>query len=80
MFGLEEEKEKSALPAFDLEKDLMGPEKVQKLKEYKELIITRSESLKNALRTGENKEEFTTSEIVLNGYSALQQVIERITR
>ncbi len=80
MFGLEEGKEKSAAPGFDLEKDLLGPEKAQKLKEYKELINTRSESLKQALRAGENKEEFAKSEILLNGYSALQQVIERIAR
>lgn len=78
MFGLTDEKEKG--PAFDLEKDLMGPEKAAKLVEYKKFITARTEELKKALRGGEDKEEFARSEVLLNGYVALQQVIERIVR
>lgn len=79
MFGLEE-KDKSKAPAFDLEKDLMGSEKAAKLAEYRKLINERTEGLKKALREGENKEDFAKSEVLLNGYNALSQVIERVAR
>lgn len=80
MFGLEEEKNKSKGMAFDLEKEITGPEKASKVAEYRKLINNRLETLKKALREGEDKEEFAKSEVLLNGYNALQQVIERAAR
>lgn len=79
MFGLQQD-DKTRGQAFDLEKDLSGPEKTQKLNEYRTLINGRIEGLKKALREGEDKEAFTKAEILLRGYSALLQVIERIAR
>lgn len=75
MFGLQ----KGQQPiGFDLEKDLNGPESAAKKAELSKLITSRVESLKKALRDGSEKEDFERAEILLHGYNALQQVIDKI--
>ena len=74
------EKNEKGGPAFDLEKDLTGPNKTQKLADYRKLITARIEELKKNLREGEGKEEFVRAETLLNGYNSALQVLERAAR
>lgn len=75
MFGMEKEKINFA---FDLEKELKGPNGAKKLGELKDHIANQIEVLKKALRHGENKEEFDKAEVLLHGYMAYQQIVGRI--
>lgn len=77
MFGLE--KKQSGL-AFDLETELKGPKGSEKASELKKLIAARKEALKTALRRGEDKKEFEKAEILLHGYNALEQVLEKVKK
>jgi hypothetical protein len=77
MFGLEGQKKKKPTEAFtfDLEKDL---ENSQKHEEIKHKIEEKIQKIKEALRTGENQEEFDQHGILLHGYTSLLKVLSRV--
>ncbi len=75
MFDLERKNNQGI--SFDLESELKGPNGSQKSAELKKLAIERIETIKSLLRSGESKEEFEKLEILLNGYNALSQIIDR---
>ena len=78
MFGMEDKKgKKIANFVFDLEMDLQDP---GKLKAMKELVSTRVAEAKTLLRGGGTKEEFDAVQKVLQGYLAVQKVIQRMNR
>jgi len=77
MFGLEDKdsnKKKEADFVFDLEREMADPKKNRELKDD---IQKKIQKLKNALRSGENKEEFDKHGMLLHGYTALVKVISR---
>ena len=75
MFGLEKKRKKPF--EFDLQKEL---KKDKKRKEILELIETKTQSLKEALRSGKASENFDQCGIVLQGYASLTKVINRIEK
>lgn len=77
MFGMEDQKKKkSAEFIFELEKEL----KNGKLhKDFKEKIEKRIQSIKEVLRSGENKEEFDSYGVLLHGYTSLLKVMSRFS-
>ncbi|MDR3624768.1 MAG: DUF5398 family protein [Chlamydiales bacterium] len=77
MFGLEQKK---AGPAFDLESKLKGPNAAVELAELKKVISSRIEELKSLLRKGEDKKVFDETEALLLGYTAVEQVIAKISK
>jgi hypothetical protein len=77
MFGLDN---KNADLSFEIEKELKGPNHVEKRMELKQLLNKRVEELKSLLREGEDKEEFEKTEILLHGYMSLLKVIEKIVK
>ena len=74
MFGLEKKRKKPF--EFDLEKEL---KKDKRRNEILEIVETKSQALKQALRTGEASDNFDQCGIILQGYSALARVIKRTT-
>ena len=76
MFGLEGEKKKKEQTefVFELEKELNN---VKKHNEIKAKVEKRIQDLKNALRSGENKEDFDSYGVVLHGYTSLLKVMSR---
>jgi Family of unknown function (DUF5398) len=76
MFGLENQKKKKPNEEFffELEKEFKIP---VKLKEIKEKLEDRVHRLKEAMRTGEDQEEFDRFGLLLNGYSAVVKVMAR---
>jgi hypothetical protein len=78
MFGLENKNNDSKL--FDLENDLKGENGQEKIVKLKKLVKDRQEAIKLAMREGESRENFEKSEVLLNGYNALHQVIDRIKK
>ena len=72
MFGLEKKRKKPF--EFDLQKEL---KKTKRRKEILDIVETKSQSLKKALRTGEASENFDQCGIILQGYAALAKVINR---
>ncbi len=76
MFGLEEgkKKKKSAEFVFELENELGNS---KKHKEIKAKVEKRIQDLKNALRSGESKEDFDSYGTVLHGYTSLLKVMAR---
>lgn len=77
MFGLDN---KNVDLSFEIEKELKGPNHVEKRTELKQLLNKRVEELKSLLREGEDKEEFEKTEILLHGYMSLLKVIEKIVK
>jgi len=78
MFGLEKQKKKKPIEefSFDLEKDL----KISKnSKELKKRIEDRIQKIKEALRGGENKDDFDKFGSLLHGYTSLLKVMVRIS-
>lgn len=74
MFGLE--KEKRELFEFDLEKDLRkNPKKIGELSKIAEDKIN---AIKAKLRQGADSEDFETLSFVMQGYSVLLRVLNRI--
>lgn len=78
MFGLEDQKKKRSTEefVFDLEKDLKDS---KKSKEIKKRIEEQIQRIKEALRGGENKEEFDFYGTVLHGYTSLLKVMARFS-
>ena len=76
MFGLSKANESSDF-VFDLERELKDR---QKERELKELLNSRIQSIKTAMRGGEDKEEYDKLGALLYGYSAMQKVFARVTR
>jgi hypothetical protein len=75
MFGLENKKKQPHEEfLFDIEVELQDS---AKLKEVKTLIESRIASIKNHLRSGENKEEFVNYGVLLHGYASLLKVINK---
>lgn len=75
MFGLEDQKKKKVEPfVFDLEKELKEP---KKHREIKQKVEARIQSIKELLKSGENKEEFDQLGILLHGYTSLLKVMAR---
>lgn len=77
MFGLENQKKKKKTEefVFDLEKELLSGKKG---KEIRVKVEDRINSIKDALRNGENKAEFDQLGVLLHGYTALYKVISRV--
>jgi hypothetical protein len=78
MFGLDKKNNDNEL--FDLESEFKSTHGAEKINSLKQLIKERVENIKSLMRSGENKEAFEKSEILLNGYNALQQVIDRFKK
>jgi P2-related tail formation protein len=77
MFGLENKKNRKGDDFFfDLEVELKDPQRQVEL--YK-MIEQRVLSIKNHLRSGENKDDFDRFGTLLHGYAALLKVIMRAT-
>lgn len=76
MFGLEGSKKKKVAEEFffELEKDLKDPKKARELKEK---IEGRIQKIKEALRTGDDKEEYDRFGLLLLGYNSLLKVMSR---
>lgn len=70
------EKAPNAPFEFDLEKELKGNEK--KCNEKLEMIEQKIHALKALLRSGAKEEKFETCKQLLDGYSALQTVINKL--
>lgn len=77
MFGLQKGPGQGG--GFDLEQELKGKDGAQKKAALKKLAGERAEELKKALRQGSDKAEFDKAEILLHGYNALSQVLDKIT-
>lgn len=76
MFGLEEHRGKKGEEEFifELEREMLEDEK------YKDLLISveaKLQKIKEALRTGEEKENFERLGRVLHGYTSLMKVMNR---
>lgn len=76
MFGLEDQKKKKKAEefVFDLEKDLKD---AKKHKEIKKRVEEQIQSIKESLRSGENKDEFDKYGAILHGYTSLLKVMAR---
>jgi hypothetical protein len=77
MFGLESQKKKKPVEEFifELEKELKDP---QKYKDLRKRVEERIQKIKEALRTGEEQEEFDRFGLLLHGYNALLKVMTRV--
>lgn len=75
MFGLEQNKDKVEPFLYELEKEILDPEKGKKLEEYVEKQIAE---IKNELRAGSAKDQFDQLGVLLQGYLCLTQVIKNI--
>lgn len=75
MFGLEKKRKKPF--EFDLQKEL---KKGKRRQEILELIETKTQSLKEALRSGKASDNFDQCGIILQGYASLAKVINRIEK
>lgn len=78
MFGLEDQKKKKGEDdfLFDLELEIKARSKYNELKKKLEDRVQR---IKGILRSGEAKEDFDQFGTLLQGYTALQKVMSRIT-
>lgn len=78
MFGLEDQKKKKKTEefVFDLENELKNNKKHQTLKKK---VEGRIQKIKDALRSGENKDEFDKFGVLLHGYTALLKVMSRFS-
>lgn len=77
MFGLENRKGKPEEFLFDLEVELKDPAKqIELLK----MVDERLQSIKNHIRSGENKGDFEKFGRLLHGYAALIKVITRASQ
>ena len=78
MFGLEDQKKKKPTEEFffDLEKELKDPKKYTELRQR---VEGRIQKIKEALRTGEDQEEFDRFGLLLHGYNSLLKVMSRLT-
>jgi hypothetical protein len=75
MFGLEDKKKKQSDEfVFDLEKELKDAKKHKELKQKMEARIQR---IKEALRSGEDQEEFDRFGLLLHGYTSLLKIMSR---
>ena len=78
MFGLSSGKgKKSSEFLFDIEQEAKDPIKGKTLKEK---ALARVKELKSLLRNGQEKSDFDKLGILLQGYTALQKVLARITK
>jgi hypothetical protein len=79
MFGLESQKKKKPVEefVFELEKELKDP---QKYRELRQKVDARIQKIKEALRSGEDQEEFDRFGLLLHGYHALLKVMTRIVK
>lgn len=78
MYGLEKEKDQGKRFAFDLEKEIK--ENPKRGKEAIELAEKRMHEIKKLLREGANEKDFDHLGVLLQGYTALQKVLKRITK
>lgn len=77
MFGLEKQKKKKNEEfTFELEIELKDP---KKRKEIRKKVEDRIQTMKQILRSGENKEEFDKFGVLLHGYTSLLKVIGRLS-
>jgi Family of unknown function (DUF5398) len=77
MFGLEKQKKKKLEDfVFELESELKTAKKHQ---EIKKRVEERIQSIKEVLRSGENKEEFDKFGALLHGYTSLLKVLSRFS-
>lgn len=76
MFGLEKKRKKPF--EFDLEKELKAD--TQKRSKILEDVAARKEKLKALIREGAKSEEFEQCGLLLQGYEALEQVIDTIEK
>lgn len=79
MFGLENQKKKKKIEefVFELEKELkIG----KRYKELEKQIEERIQSIKEVLRSGENKDEFDKFGSLLHGYTSLLKVMARFNK
>lgn len=76
MFGLEDQKKKKKVDVFvfDLEIELKDAKKYQELKSK---VEDRIQKIKTMLKSGENKDAFDTSGVLLHGYTSLLKVMAR---
>ncbi len=76
MFGLESQKKKKPVEefVFELEAELKNS---KKNKELRQKVEERIQKIKEALRSGENQEEFDRFGLLLHGYTSLLKVISR---
>ena len=77
MFGLES-KDQPQRFEFDLEKDLK--EKPNEIKKILTQIDSQSKEIKSALRSGAASENFDQCGVLLQGYEALERVVNRIKK
>ena len=63
--------------SFDMENDLKDP---AALRGSQEAVAGHIQSLKQLLRQGEDKQTFERTQTVLDGFLAVQKVINRINR
>lgn len=77
MFGLESgsKKPKKQELYFDLELELMNPEK---MKEFVKKVEDRIQRVKQLMRSGEGKDAYDRYNILLQGYNGLLKVFSRI--
>ena len=76
MYGLEKNKMKEF--QFDLEIELK--ENPKKAKELEEKIKTRIEEIKALINEGASEEEIKEANTLLQGYKALQKIIDQIKK
>ncbi len=77
MFGMENQKKKKTPEfVFELEKEFKNS---KKHKECKDKIEKRIQTIKEVLRSGENKEEFDSYGVLLHGYTSLLKVMSRFS-
>lgn len=78
MFGLGDSKGKKEPEfIFDLERDVKDPHAGRKLKEK---VVQRIKEVKDLLRSGHEKERFDQFGLLLQGYTALQKVMARVSK
>jgi hypothetical protein len=77
MFGLEDQKKKKSQEfVYELEKELKSSSKHQQIKKN---VEDRIQTVKEVLRSGENKAEFDQFGVLLHGYTSLLKVMSRFT-
>ena len=78
MFGMGGNKTRGAVDySYDLENELKQP---GKLKAYQEHIQEQVNQLKKLLREGSDKKSFSNAQQLLQGYLAVQKVLQRAGR
>lgn len=75
MFGFEDKKKKKPMLVFDLEKDIEDPKKQAQLMKTTEKHIA---DLKHILTKGSSAQHFENLGHLLQGYSSLLKVLNRI--